>query len=253
MAKSNNLFNENSHLSDEGIALYVDAMMLEKNYKLPGALILHVANCAQCKREVIETYMLVESQEYHSKEEHPFFLEAVINREKKFLLWYRVAAAIVVVISVGVIAYLVLSVNQKRESIGKGQIEQSVITNDERPEKVAADSTQKPSPLLAEDFHTSPNLENLVNAQQRSQTIRVLSPRIGAIVDRRVKFEWEGDGGEAVKIEIISNKDRILYAVSVSSSPYLFERQLSPGLYYWKLEGKNDLLYVGKFIVKKGS
>ena len=253
MTKSNKLFNENSHLNDEGIALYVDAIMLEKNYRLPGTLILHVADCAECKKEVIETYMLVESQEYHSKEEHPYFLEAVINREKRFLIWYRVAAAVVVVISIGVIAYLVLSINQKRESVGKAQTAHSVVAGNEQSTTVGRDIVQKPSLLIAGDFPTSPNLENLVNSQMRSPGLRVISPKIGVLVDRYVRFEWEGDGGEAVKIEILSSKDRVLLGVSVAGSPYILKRQLTPGLYYWKLEGKNELLYVGKFIVKKGS
>ena len=250
MTKSINMFKENSHLSDEGIALYVDAMMLEKNYRLPGALILHVADCAECKKEVIETFMLVESQEYNSKG-HPYFLEATINREKRFLIWYRVAAAIVVVISVGVIAYLVLSINQKRESVGKAQTEHSVVVGNEQSRTAVRDTAQRSSLLIAEDFSTSPNLENLVNSQLRSAGLRVISPRTGALVDRYVRFEWEGEGSEAVKIEILSNKDSVFESVSVVGSPYILKRQFTPGLYYWKLEGKNDLLYVGKFIVNK--
>lgn len=247
------LFNEYSHLSDEGIALCVDAMMMEKTYQLPGSLILHVADCAQCKKDVIETYMLVESQEYHAKEGHPYFIKTVINREKRFLIWYRVAAAIVVVISVGVIAYLVLSINQKREALERAQIEWSATAANERANTTSRDSAEKLPSLLAEDFPTSPNLENLVNTQLRSRGVRVFSPRIGALVDRHVKFEWEEDGGEAVKIEILSNKERVIHAVRVKGSPHNFDRQLEPGLYYWKLEGKSELLYVGKFIVKKKS
>ena len=253
MNESAKLFNENSHLNEEGIALYVDAILLGKNYQLPGALILHVADCVQCKKEVIETYMLVESQEYDAKDGHPYFLDNVINREKTFLVWYRFAAVIVVTISVGVILYLFLSINQRKELTGKLQTGRSIVANNEQSATAAGDTIQSPSVLNTENFLPSSNLENLVNAQLRSPALRVISPEIDALVDQHVKFEWEGDGDDAVKIEILSNKDRVLQTVNVPGSSCVLNLQFAPGIYYWKLEGKNELLYVGKFIVKRGN
>jgi hypothetical protein len=41
-----------------------------------------------------------------------------------------------------------------------------------------------------------------------------------------------------------------LQTITVRGSRYVFSQKIPPGLYYWKLESKDELLFLGKFLVK---
>lgn len=43
-------FTEGGHLDEEGIALYVDALKLEKTSELQEKILRHVRGCQRCRR-----------------------------------------------------------------------------------------------------------------------------------------------------------------------------------------------------------
>jgi hypothetical protein len=104
--------------------------------------------------------------------------------------------------------------------------------------------------FFADNFTVSPDLENLVNAHSRALSIQVLSPLNEENFKERILFQWKADADDRLTLKILSNKEKTLQTVSVRGSRYVFSQKIPPGLYYWKLESKDELLYLGKFLVK---
>ena len=101
-------------------------------------------------------------------------------------------------------------------------------------------------PILAENFTPSPNLEDLVGTTVRSSGVDIVSPSSGDTLTAPVRFAWKGT---VSRILILSNTEQVIASADVSGSPFVLKEMLAPGLYYWKLEGNDELLAVGKFIV----
>lgn len=107
--------------------------------------------------------------------------------------------------------------------------------------------------LFAANATESPTLERLLEQYQRAGGIEVVSPSMGAAVEDEITFAWQG-GGEKLAVKILDNREEELQSFSAVESRFVFrevKKALPPGLYYWKLEDENDLLYVGKFYVGK--
>ena len=57
-----------SHLSEQELAQYVDALVLDKEDELPQEVLEHVAECFECKIEIMEVFELVgadKSESWH--------------------------------------------------------------------------------------------------------------------------------------------------------------------------------------------
>ena len=104
--------------------------------------------------------------------------------------------------------------------------------------------------LHSKSFVESPNLENLVNNESRSSEIQVLSPLNGASVGQTILFEWQGENKGPYGLKVLTNMEKVLISRSLNEHRLDLALQLSPGLYYWKLESNGELLYIGKFFVK---
>jgi len=250
MVKVDNFFGEDAHLNEEALALYVDALKLNTVYLLPGAVLGHVDDCQKCKSEIVEALSLVEEQAYSVREPHPYFSNNANSTHASFSLPYRIAAIFLIGISIGILISLFRSMKDN----------QSVITDSMQSVQAAHPEIQK-SPTkeddkvnqqetLADNFSESPNLENLVNSASRSELPLVVSPKNNAVVSQEILFEWNVQEGGLVSVTILSNREDVLKNVKLKQSKFLFSGKLNPGLYYWKLEREDELLYVGKFFVK---
>ena len=102
----------------------------------------------------------------------------------------------------------------------------------------------------AANFAPYPELESLVQTVSRSQSVTVRSPGIEDSVAEIIVFDWDTEAAGPITLRIISNIGRDVRAFSNQTSPVKLSLSLKPGLYYWKLEDRNDLLYVGKFFVR---
>lgn len=62
------------HVTEEQIALCVDAIMLDTQAQLPESILAHVGECFECKMEVMETLWLMKlNAVYQGNDEHPYF------------------------------------------------------------------------------------------------------------------------------------------------------------------------------------
>jgi hypothetical protein len=112
MKSINPYFQSDGHLSDEGIAAWVDSQNNQSIPILPEQVIDHLEACLQCKELVIEVR---ESMDIIEKEEAA---EATIEPEipvlsisetkRKFPKFYRYAAALIILMTIGGIAGMML-------------------------------------------------------------------------------------------------------------------------------------------------
>lgn len=250
MPRANNFFTDRAHLSDEAIALYVDALRSNKVYHLPSVILSHVADCRECKTEIVEIFSLLQGPEIGGPEPHPFLDERNAKSEKGFSIAFRVAAVLVIGISVGLVSYYFRMLLEEYTLL-RGTIVAREYVERGKQDFVSSDSlVVSRQEFFADNFAVSPNLENLVNAHSRSHSIQVLSPLSGENVKERILFQWRADADDRLTLKILSNKEQTLQTISVRGSRYVFSQKIPPGLYYWKLENKDELLHLGKFLVK---
>jgi len=251
MASAESFFDGDSHVTEEAAALYVDALKLNRTDQLPSVLLNHVADCMRCKAEVMGLFSVLEDQKYDRSEAHPYF-DRETNTRKWMRQAYRIAAVILLVIGVGVAIYFI---GLKKPELNMQQPPQAV-----QPIEAGRDSTElnrkQGNPesgdgrdLYASRFVPSPNLEDLVDSRVRSAGFKAISPAVGEVVKGNVLFVWENRDRARITLRILNNKERVQLSSTIDSSRFLFTGKLPPGLYYWKLEANDELLYLGKFVV----
>jgi hypothetical protein len=245
------LFFERDHLSDEGAALFVDALKLNHINKLPHEIRDHVEECTVCKCAILEVYSLLDEAPHFFSGVHPFFepRQRTTVNEKRII--YRIAATITIASSIGLIAYysnLILKENNSGRTIHDQKstpVEIGTKTHSSvNTQRAGRDGFDK------ENFVENPVLEDMITNGYRSSNLVVVSPQIGMTVHSPLRFSWTGERGGTVDVRIMNNEGKIEFSIRTKNSGTLLNQHLKPGLYYWKIESKNELLYVGKFLVR---
>lgn len=239
-----NFFKEDSHLSEEAVALYVDALKLNAVGQVPETIRDHVSECAECKTEVEELFLLLEDEKYELNGQHPFFRLQPELAKKGSTLAYRIAA--VFLLAVGVYGVLHLYRHKLDENAGKNVAQNASKVTESSDTSV----TKKSEKFLADNFAELPSLEDLVRAQYRSIAIDIEAPALGEEVGKSITFKWTHASGRGLILRIIDNAGKDVHSVRTAENGYVFMGTLRPGLYYWKLESKDELLFVGKFLKK---
>jgi hypothetical protein len=248
MTKMRNFFDEDTHLSEESLALYVDALKLNKVYLLPGVILGHVSDCEKCKSEIVEILSFVDHGSYSEVEPHPFLGKMAKPTSAKFSLFYRIAAVFFIGISISILFYLFRSTKDNGSALTDSAI--SVAHQESKKGTLKRDELANQQNIFADNFFESPNLENLVNSVSRSESPIVVSPKNNAVESQNIIFEWKLQEAGWVSVTLLSNKEDVLRNIRLKHSKFFFSEKLNPGLYYWKLEREGELLYVGKFFVK---
>lgn len=225
-------FNNRHHLNDQGISLFVDALKLNRVKQVPDDIRAHVETCHRCRMEIMGLYGVVREQDYSDQGIHPFLGEGAADftaAEKKstglkageWKFIFRIAAVIIIFIALGLYVFW-------------GKL-----------------SPGRSNKIIAENFTPSPNLENLVNESYRAYSVEVLSPENGRNYSRAINFRWESDYVGPFFLKILNNRENIVREFTVRENQFHFKEKLPRGLYYWKLETEEELLYIGKFYVGK--
>jgi hypothetical protein len=231
------------HLTEEDTALYVDALKLDRVHELPADIRSHVQACDRCKADVLALHEMMPNEMYHTGMKHPYFDTTVHEPNVHYLFpSYRVAAAVAGVALVGAGYYYIAS-SHSTESIAAKHPSTS-LTQQPVPQKL-----KKEENLLAANFEPSPNLEGLVQNDFRSTSIEALSPVVGKVTSQPITFKWKNYDGP-VTLKVLTNKEETVFTSTTEASNLTMKKNLIPGLYYWKLETDEELLFVGKFIVK---
>lgn len=250
--KTSQFFENEGHLTGEGVSLYVDALKMARTEDLPPAVPEHVQGCQQCKEEVTGLFALLSREDYSTVGRHPYFDREAIATERTRFRVLKIAASIVAVVGVGGLAYVSIihmsTEEQRPESIA---ISPRVdTTHTVSPDSVTERRPPRDQALLAARFVESPELEDLLRNPARSSTTEVFSPANGASVRRNSLFRWETPAQPPFEIAILDNQRQTIRSFQTDTSEFVLQDSLQKGLYYWKLGGEGSLLHVGKFVVR---
>ncbi len=254
----NKLFTSRGHLTDDAVYLYVDALKLAKKELLPGEVREHVEECVQCKRAIQELYDVVRQQDYSSLGPHPYFDQKKIPIKPIHRTITRLAAAIVIGIGLVLLAYFYLPDTDTPLTLDE-PVDAPEEIEPQKTEPAPPDITEpdiappvpeEPRELYAANFEPMPFYENLVDQQFRSHLVRVQSPEIDEEITNEVHFSWDTRVPMQVHIKILNNNQDIVWQTSTEEQHVSYDTsELEPGIYYWRLENDEELLYVGKFTI----
>lgn len=245
MAKQEELIGESGHLSHEGVALYVDALKLERVTDLPSDLRLHVEDCFECKSAVTALYSLVGEETYFRAQPHPTFSAKEPRVRREMPVFMKAAAAVVVLLGAGLLLYRLLPTDAPAvPPVAKEDAAAPAVPPTAQPEQ------PPPGDPLA--FAESPGMEVLVDGAFRSSGVEGVVPRNGARVRPGTTFSWTWDGGgsRSAELIILNNREAVLRSVKIATEAYVLRDTLPAGIYYWKLIGEGELLHAGKFFVR---
>ncbi len=264
-----NSFNSKGHINEESISLYVDALMTKNIDLLPEQVIDHVENCTKCKKEIIEVVDIM--KEAKEAANAPVKSKSI---KKSISGIGKTVALILLVLGFSYIAYKLIDFNTEQQLYAQKEInnlntqdqivemtynagelnvsEREGISADNKNQSPDQQNSQAASVKNPEDFRASYNLESLVETNFRSNSIKVIAPRTtqSYTIGQVISFNFVNSINETLFIKVLNNKERNIFTTDFTGNQYKLTKKLQPGLYYWKLETEDDLLYVGKFLVE---
>jgi len=184
--------------------------------------------------------------------------------------WLKVAAVIILLISLGSILYFHLddlrinnSVNNEPQDPFLKNItdfksnyiqnrEEQNSYNEAQPKDINSSASEniKEEQVIAMNYVDSEYFDSFID-NYRSVDIDILQPlpftefKFGSIII----FKWESDQQDSLMLKIYNNQELQLISVRTAEK-YQLDTILSPGLYYWKIESEDDLLYMNKFYIR---
>jgi hypothetical protein len=237
-------FNERGHLNEEGVALYVDALKLDRTDRLPEPIRAHVAGCQECRANVTGLYSLLAEEPVESSHPtlsgpaQPWYVRTAV---------YRIAA--IVVAAIGIVALVQYLGNRDRPSQGMPQVSTVHQTPDTTRAPGATHPDQAESGEIAANFKPYEGLEGLIGSETRGTSFEAMSP--GGFSGRHaVTFAWRTSGDGPWKLVVVNNRGSVVKEATVRSTPFVLEGPFRPGLYYWKVIQNDELAHVGKFRVE---
>jgi hypothetical protein len=90
----------------------------------------------------------------------------------------------------------------------------------------------------------------MIGSRLRSGLFEALTPKNNSVLTIPIQFSWKQKFLTPHTLKIVDNMNEVLYQYPVKGNSFEFKQDLEPGLYYWKIENQNELLHVGKFLVK---
>jgi hypothetical protein len=236
---------DNGHLTDEASALLIDALVHDRTPEVPEQVLTHIEMCGECKDKIIDVGAFLRNPD-----------AARIRKRNRYFYPGKIAAVFVVfALLIGV--YVVISQNpsflnhdntvtsttlSQKQIITPKPLDSTKIEIDNK--KPTAKQNSQPADAA---FRMNPNLENMIDSQLRGIYLEALTPVNNTIVTIPIHFSWKKELAASHILEIVNNKNKILFSYMVSGTTFDFKENLAPGLYYWKIESKNELVHVGKF------
>ena len=101
-------------------------------------------------------------------------------------------------------------------------------------------------------FQKLPSFESQIGQEYRSDAIEIISPKSikTFISSENIDFQWQKADIKTLVLSLYNNQGKLIFQKEISSI-FTFKQRLQPGLYYWQLETKDDIVYTGKFLVVK--
>ena len=260
-----------SHLSEQEIATFAEAMVENKLGSIPKDKQEHIKECDTCNEEIIALVDVLEKKEVLVKKNDSNVDILSENKPTKnstlYYTWMGIAASIII----GAVILLLLSEKSSStspriadekpfmEEILEPQdsiIEEEVIVDVPIKEelKIVIPEVVEKEELLA--FVSNDELEKLSerhNVALRGDDIEIISPNvINANTESEINLQWVNTDKQDLIIELYNNKAELINEKASSDNIYIISPNLEEGLYYWKLINSDfDLIFCGKIIIKE--
>jgi hypothetical protein len=270
------LFREDGHLSDEGVAHYAELLVHSKTDRLKKGILAHVESCFDCKKRILSiSDILSKDMMVNQNISTPDKLISIKRKRITFngASYYFVRLAAILILGLGI--YFVISrhfsknIEQKDPAFQAKNSADSTINISSavtmqkdviKPGSVFKEgnkvTTHEPddNKMLAENFTNNKNFDELMNSTMRSGiAFKVLKPsnlqqfKPGQSIEMRWKTESKGP---FIIIFFTNLGKEILRSKSIETTYYKADFSLTPGLYYWELTTEEDLLYIGKLLIE---
>lgn len=243
---SDRLNNSDEHLTNAVIAAYIN---LKENLSKKEISFIenHINKCDDCKSRLEE--MIEEDLEIDDVKEM-----STVKKSNKYYTW---TAAAMIIIALGIGLYYIFSPKEENLIVknDKPVIDSSEVIN-KIPHKNITEDKKPIQENIKEynesDFAANTVLENFINRNVRSEkTIEIILPERGAEVSTTITFEWKKiNSFGSLLLSVVDNKNNPVYEITVDGNRLTIDKNLKPGLYYWKLQSEGKLETVGKFYVK---
>lgn len=267
------LVTEDGHLSEEASTLMVEALLQGKITDVPEEVFTHVQACRGCKDNIMEVVTFLRNPDSAGELRRQITKKAKTRQD--WYLYRGKIAAIFVVFALLVSAYFFIYKNPSflgrfLAEPGTARQDQELQSKNTAPtpeinateKKAAVDQEledgneikanvgkKRNSQSLDSRYRVNPNLESMIGSRLRSGLFEVMAPENGSVIKEPIHFSWKKTLLQTHTLKIVNNKNEVLYIYSVKGGFFDFNGTLAPGLYYWKLESQNELLYVGKFFI----
>jgi len=263
--QKSNIYFSKGHLNNEGIALYVDALAIQKEEMLPVDIHEHMQDCYNCKKEAFALYAVMQKDNViQNTLKHPYLDKSPDNARKQivFYAFLKIAAGLILVLSVGILIHYIIYNSQDHNSSNNTMpnfantskaVELHPNSKAKGDVNLKEDSVNLSNSALASTMKEFPLYENLITAQYRNDEIEIDFPPLNYSFNSQqdVMFKLKGDIAVPVVLIIFNNRGKKLVEISGISKRELKVTQKIPyGLYYWKLLKNDDLIQAGKFFVK---
>ncbi len=239
-------FDERGHLDEEGVALYVDALRLERTERLPEAVRAHVAGCQECRANVTGLYSLLADEPIENS--HPT-LGSQPGEPHRLQAIYRIAAVAFAAIGVAALVYFL---GRQEKPVHESPESVSVVPRgtDSTLDSGLAHARRAVPQDIAGNFKPYEELEGLVGSELRGESFNVTSPGERLTNGGAVTFDWNTSERGPWNLVVLDNRGNTVRQTEVQSTPFVLEGPFRPGLYYWKVIRDDELAYVGKFRVE---
>lgn len=257
------LFRSDQHLTEEGIAACAQALLSERTEDSLQALYAHLETCEACRREVVELYGLIatmppEDQEVSEQEKNDPSPSATKATPRLHPGWRWSLVALTAVLAFWVYRNTRDEVTSLPPANNAPTPALEQLLSPEQKEDRPVAETKVPEPkqgqpdLYAANFIPSEQLEGLSGEVFRSSGFEALFPSINQTFSpgAEILFQWKQESGTPLQLIVLNNSGKEVFRQEVSATTWAWTSPKRPGLYYWKLESTEELLYTGKFLLK---
>lgn len=263
MTKEKKFFRRDGHISDLFTAICSDRLSEDKENLIPEAVRSHLENCEFCRNAVLDIYSSTLSPMKEPQSGLTLFSgHEPVKRSFSYRLFLRTAATFLVLAFITGIYLLMendkpvnIRLAKKSAKIGSANLNKKSESNDLLYKKKSGinpvSETEIISQTVHDPFKDNPNLEYMVDSPHRGRLIHIISPEFKSLEKGKIVFKWENHIDKDLELKIMNNLNEPLYTFKAKGSKVEFIGNLSPGLYYWKLEDKENLYHVGKFLIEK--
>jgi hypothetical protein len=248
---------EHKYVIEEGI---IEKYLLHRlNERDTDEFEEHLLYCKECRSTLKESKGIMTLTQYMAIHTSEGEIKKVTNGKNVILFrsWMKVAAVLLIVLcSAGIILSLLHKptfplVNSENKSNQVNTTPDSVIKNISQPENALSSSVLSgEKELISDNYKELPLYENAIKNNLRGEIFHIVSPELSSKIKfgKKVVFLLK-DYDREFLLSVINNSGKNIFE-KVVKTPYTLPLDLPQGLYYWEIIENDEVVFVGKFIIR---